>query len=191
MRTLALAICSAFLLAACAQTPQPTAFPPISFTDRAALAVDAPRIQIVEQYASPLRAPHIEQDLPVAPMTLVKAWFRDRLKAQGKGGEFRAIIKEASVISEDLPKKGGIEGALGRQQAVNLTGRFEVLLEFSRKNGAEANVTVNVSRSRTLTEGLSPIERDKAYYAFMKDLGDDLSRELQTNMENNMREALL
>lgn len=191
MRALTLAICSAFLLAACAQTPPPTPFPPISFTDRAGLSVDAPRIQIIEQYASPMRAPHIEQDLPVAPMTLVKAWFRDRLKAQGKGGEFRATIKEASVISEDLPKKGGIEGALGRQQAVNLTGRFEVLLEFSRKNGAEANVTVNVSRSRTLTEGLSPIERDKAYYAFMKDLGDDLSRELQTNMENNMREALL
>jgi hypothetical protein len=191
MRALTFAVCSAFLLAACAQTPPPAPFPPISFADRAPLAVDAPRIEIVELYASPLRPPHIEQDLPVAPMTLVKTWLRERLKPQGRGGEFRAKIKEASVISEDLPKKGGIEGALGRQQAVNLTGRIEVLLEYSRKNGAEASVTVNVSRSRTLTEGLSPIERDKAYYAFMKDLGDDLSRELQTNMENNMREALL
>ena len=155
------------------------------------MKVDAPRIDIVDSYISPMRAPNVEHELPQSPADLVKAWVRDRLKAAGRGGEFRVVIKDASIVAEDLPLKRGIEGALTRQQAVNLVARIVVSLEYTRRNGADAMVTVTVAKSRTLTEGLSPIERDQANYNFMRDLGADLNRELQQNIDASMREALL
>jgi hypothetical protein len=179
------------LLAACAQTPAPVAFAPISFVNGAPFKIDAPRIEIVEVFSSPMTPPHIEHLLPSSPTTLVRSWVRDRLQANGRGGSFKVVIKDASVIAEDLPLKGGIEGAFTRQQAVNLNARIVVSLEYYRANGADSSVAVTVSRARTLSEGLSPIERDKAYYAFVKDLASDLDRELQSNMIAAMRDAML
>ena len=117
--------------------------------------------------------------------------MRDRLKAQGRGGEFRVVIKEASVIAEQLPLKGGLQGALTRQQSVNLNAKIVVSLEYSRGNGNEASVVVTVARSRTLSEGLSLTERDDAYYKFTQDLAADLDMNLQANMDSSMREAVL
>lgn len=186
-----LTLLAALMLGACANTPAPVKLQPIGFINGAPMKVDAPRIDIIESYVSPMRAPNVEHELMQSPAALVKAWMRDRLRAVGRGGEFRVVIKDASVIAEDLPLKRGLEGALTRQQAVNLNGRIVVSLEYSRKNGADAMVTVTVAKSRTLPEGLSPIERDQANYNFIRDLGVDLDRELQQNIDASMREALL
>ncbi len=191
MRKFIPALFAAAILTACAQTPAPVVLPAIGFANGAPMRVDAPRIEIVESYHSPMRAPNVEHEFSQSPSALVKAWVRDRMVASGRGGEFRLVIKDASVVAEDLPLKGGIEGALTRQQAVNLKARIVVALEYTRKNGSDAMVTVTVAKSRTLAEGLSPIERDKANYAFIRDLGTDLDRELQQNMDASMRDALL
>lgn len=179
------------LLGACAQTPAPVVNPPIGFTGRAAIKIDAPRVEIVEAYAAPLRAPNVEHEFAQRPSDLVKAWLRDRLRPAGQGGQFVATIKDASIIAEPLAVKGGIEGAFTKQQSVNLVAKVVVLLEYRRAGGFEATATVSVARSRTLPEGLSLADRDRAYYEFSRELAADLDAQLEANVNDNLRDALL
>ena len=62
MRRIMIAVSMLLVLGACAQTPAKVALPPISFVKGAPIKIDAPRIEIVENYIAPLRAPNIEHE---------------------------------------------------------------------------------------------------------------------------------
>ena len=186
-----LMFCGAVLLAACSSAPPAPSFAPITFTDSAAMRVNAPSIAIQEEFVSPLAPPHVEYEMPVRPVELVRAWVRDRLRPIGSNGTFRVIIKDASVVAEKLATKGGIEGALTTQQGTNLIAKISVELDYESPEQAVATTTVNIYRTQTLAEDLSINDRDKAYYQLAKDLAADLNKQLESNVSQNMRDALL
>lgn len=186
-----LMFCGTLLLAACSSTPPPPSFAPITFTDWPPMRVNAPSISIQEDFVSPLAPPHVEYEMPVRPVELVRAWVRDRLRPIGTTGTFRVIIKDASVVAEKLPTKGGIEGALTTQQGTNLIAKISVELDYDQPNQGSATATVNIYRTQTLAEDLSINDRDKAYYRLAKDLAADLNKELEASIMQNLRDALL
>ena len=187
-----LIIFGAVLLASCSSAPPAPSFAPITFTEWPAMRVNAPSIAIQEDFVSPLAPPHVEYEMPVRPVELVRAWVRDRLRPIGSNGTFRVIIKDASVVAEKLQTKGGIEGALTTQQDTNLVAKIAVELDYEQPDqGAMVTATVNIYRTQTLAEDLSINDRDKAYYQLAKDLAADLNKQLESNVSQNMRDALL
>ena len=192
MRILAVLLsCGVLLLNACSSPPPTPSFAPITFTDYPTLKVNAPSIEVQDDFVSPLAPPHVEYEMPVRPVELVRSWVRDRLRPVGSSGVFRVVIKDASVIAEKLPTKGGIEGALTTQQGTNLSAKISVEFDYDQPNQGSSTTTVNVSRTQTLAEDISINDRDKAYYQLAKDLAADLNREIEAGLNQNMRDALL
>ena len=182
----------ALILAACTSAPPTPSFTPIGFGQYPSMKVNAPRVDVQEDYVSPLAPPHVEYEMPVRPVELVRGWVRDRLRPIGASGTFRVVIKDASVVAEKLKTKGGIQGALTTQQGTNLIAKISVEIVYEQPSqGTSSSTSVNIFRTQTLAEDASINDRDNAYYQLAKDLAADLNQQLETNINQNMRDALL
>ncbi|MDP7547904.1 MAG: hypothetical protein QGF20_11470, partial [Alphaproteobacteria bacterium] len=98
-------ICLGYLLTACESPLKEVTYPDLRFNHLPVIELDVARIEIVEQYRSPLRAPNVEHELPLAPARAMRNWAADRLRAVGKSGQAKFIIIDASVKAERLRKK--------------------------------------------------------------------------------------
>ena len=117
----------------------------------------------------------------------IKQWAGTRLQAVGQSGQAIVIIKDASLTEQALPKKTGMDSWLTRQQGVKYTGRAEVVVEAKAHEGFATTDAV-ATRSVTLPENPSPIEKQDAYYTLvtglMKDLESNLNAGIQSHMGN-------
>ena len=187
MRGLVFVFASVGMLAACSSAPT---YPPITFTDRPAWRIDAPAITVEDDYASPMRTPNVEQEMPVRPADLIHAWVRDRLRAAGTGGTMKVAIRQASVIADPAPKRPQSESRELRKGSA-LRGEMDVDLVFTRAGGQPEITNVQVTRTTTTTKDLSGKDLDQAYYDFAKELAADLDRQLQTQVAMHMHDALM
>lgn len=99
----------------------------------------------------------------------------------------RVVIEDASVIEKSLKTTPGVEGFFKKEPAVTYDARM--VLRFEMVDEAAPDVIlgharVEASRSRTLLEGLSPADRDRAFFALTEDLMTDVSRGMQTTVRN-------
>jgi hypothetical protein len=115
----------------------------------------------------------------------IKQWASDRLQATGQAGQAIIVVKDASLIAQPLAVNSGIDTLFTRQQGVKYIGRAEVSLEANGQPGF-AMADAVATRSVTLPEDPSPVEKQDAYYSLlnslMKDLGQNLESAIQTHM---------
>ena len=95
---------AAFVLGACANTapPPPPAAPAFDFEAQAPIRLKVARIDVVDAYNPPLRAPHREHEFRVPPAQIARKWAEKRLVAAGGEGVLTFTIKNASVIETPL-----------------------------------------------------------------------------------------
>lgn len=176
------------VLAACQPPVLPPPIPDLTFSHLEPINLDVGRIEIVEKYVPPLKAPNVEHDFPTSPATAMRQWAKDRLRAVGEIGTARLVIKDASAIETKLETKGGLRGALTKDQSERYDVMLDVDLEIRGENGsAVAFANAVVTRSTTVSEGISLSERERVFH----DLTESLMEEVNSKLEKNIQQFLV
>jgi len=170
----------------CAQPPPRPTYPDIRFTDRLPLQLDVAALDVQHAYQMPFRAPNVEHLFPVTPSHALENWARDRLHPAGRAGRTVFTILNASVIETELPRTQGISGALTTEPAQRYDLAIEAKLQIIDEHGLEAHtVTVRTTRSQSVLEGITPNDRDKAWYDLTKAALDDFDKQMESEIRNN------
>jgi hypothetical protein len=191
--SLAAALAATLLLTACNDTPPPAPPATLSFANQPKLSLNVGRIDVVEEYKSPQRAPNIEHKLRISPASAMQLWVRDRLRAQAAPGSEAAskwvqvIIKDASVTEKDLPKTSGFKGYLTNDQDKQYDASIAVEVRvYGSAPLSEANAEASARRNITLPENASPAQRNAAIDRLIIDTAQMLDATLEKNMQSYM-----
>lgn len=187
--TMALAL--AATIAACAATTEPPKYPEIRFQDKPPIALTVETVELIDEYAPPLKLPNVEHEFPISPAEVASSWARDRLSAAGGSATARVSILEASVIERELETTKGVAGLVKDEQAQQYDATLNVRIEVMADDGARAFTSVKIERSRTVPESVTLNEREQIYYEMSKALGQDLDREMEKAIRQHLNEYRL
>ena len=178
----------AAMLTACETAPPKQRLFDLTFADLPILTLDVARLEVVSDYAPPLKAPNVEHLFPTPPEAGLRRWAADRLKAGGKKGSARFVIVNAAVTEAALPVTKGLKGAFKKEQSERYEAVVEASLEILDARGFRRGfASARVSRSRTVREDASLNAREAAWFALTEALLNDFDKEL----EKNIRQYLL
>lgn len=188
LRSVFLCLFVAAILSGCVATSQGVPRPPeMTFDNFHKVELDVARINVRNAYRPPMKDPHIEHLFPTPPYAAVEHLVKKQLVAAGDDRVLNVIIDDASVVREELTVQKGLWNVLTREPDVRL--KAKVLLRFELVNPKAPDIVlghaeVMARRTRTLLEGTSVADRDRAYFDLTEDLMDDLNDGLRTVVKN-------
>ena len=188
---LRLPICAGLLLAVavagCASAPTAPTYPEIRFSDKPAIRLDVARVDIVEAYRPPLKAPNVEHLFPVRPSHAAMQWARDRLRADGTTGRAEAVIRDASATETALKRTGGVRGAFTTDQAERYDAAITISVHILDSLGKElAHASATARYSRTVAEGVTLNERERVWHRMTAAMMQALDRVLEGEMKKSL-----
>ena len=191
LRTACLAL-AAMVLAGCTTEVQKPGFPRISFAHLQPIGLNVARVEVVNQYVSPATRPNVEHEFPVSPAATAMNWGRDRLRAQGASGVARVVVRRASVVEVPLKKSGGVKGLFTRDQSERYDAVIDMMAEIRDETGrVRVTVESTAKRTRSVSENISLIEREKVWFemteAMMADLNTALENQIRIHMKDWIR----
>ncbi|MAF96608.1 MAG: hypothetical protein CMM60_12755 [Rhodospirillaceae bacterium] len=173
-------------LAAC-ETPVPEqGLPELTFAHLKPIKLNVATIEVVSHYKQPLKPPNVEHLFPTPPLKALRRWASDRLRAEGKSGSARLIIKKASAVETVLKKKTGIKAAFTKQQSHRYDLAVEATVEIFAGGRQRGRASAHATRFSTLSEDASINKRQRIWF----DLTEALVRDFDIEMENNIRRHL-
>lgn len=184
---------AALLVLAGCNTPPPVAkFPDITYAHMAPIQLDVKRIEVVWAYSPPYAPPNVDHLFPTPPGKAAERWAHDRLKAVGKEGYARFIIRDASVVETNLRKTGGIAGALTTDQAFRYDGVIDVELQLQDDLGQrDGRVTARATMSQTAPEDATINQTEQIWFdmteAMMKQINAQLETAILTHLQPFLR----
>jgi len=176
------------LLSACAGSPSATVQPEMTFADLRPFELKVAKIEVRDDYKPPMKAPNVEHSFPVPPYISAENLLKKQLVAAGGGDVLRVMIKDASVVREELPVTEGFWGAFKREPAEKLKAQVIVGFELANEQAPDivtGTAEVAVRRSKTLLEDASAADRDSAYFALTEELMHDLNKGLAEVIEKS------
>ncbi|MCH7935984.1 MAG: hypothetical protein IH994_02695 [Proteobacteria bacterium] len=173
-------------LAAC-ETPVPEqSLPELTFAHLKPIKLNVATIEVVSHYKQPLKPPNVEHLFPTPPLRALRRWAGDRLKAVGKSGSARLIIKKASAVETVLKKKTGFTATFTKQQSQRYDLSVEATLEIFADGRPRGRASAHATRFSTVREDASINTRQRLWF----DLTEALVRDFDVEMENNIRRHL-
>ena len=153
----------AVIAVGCETAPPRHESTPPSFAALPPLVFDLGRIEIVERPAAP-HPDDVEHLFPTPPAVAIGLWVTDRLRASGTIGALRVTVEEASARSTPLATNTDLKGLFTEEQAERLDLRLRVTIEAIDASGqVNGSASADASRSRTLPEGITLVERERIY----------------------------
>ena len=178
-----------FLLTGCATEVQKPGFSQISFAHLQPISLNVARIKVENRYVSPATRPNVEHEFPVSPAAVASNWGRDRLRAVGQSGVARVVVRRASVVEVPLRRTTGVTGAFTRDQSERYDAIIDMMVEL---RDADGNVRVTAEstakRSRSVSENVSLIEREKIWFEMTETMMSDLNTALENQVRIHMKE---
>ena len=183
-------------LAACAGAPPPPSGPvtaTITYKHMPQLVVDVARVELVEAWRQPGTLPHIGHRNTNSPPEIIRAWTRDRLRAEPggpgarDGSTLRVILRNGAVTRTNLKVAEGVGGIFQDETDTRIEAICAVDVELMDPTaGRIGGISVQVSGARNILESASLNDRDVIYFALMEELASSLNQEL----ENGLRAEL-
>ncbi len=171
------------LLAGCQPPPEPPRPQPISFTRYQPFFLDVGRIEVIDEFQPPGQLPHIEHLMPYSPGEAMHIWVNDRLRAIGAGRLMQVIIKDASVMVSELPTPEGIKGVFTLSQDRKYDARLNVEIRIYGQGAmSEAGIYITSTRSITMREDASLVEREQAMRRLVFLLMEAANAQLEKNI---------
>jgi len=178
-----------FLLTGCATEVQKPGFSQISVAHLQPISLNVARIEVENRYVSPATRPNVEHEFPVSPAAVASNWGRDRLRAVGQSGVARVVVRRASVVEVPLKRTTGVTGAFTRDQSERYDAIIDMMVEL---RDADGNVRVTAEstakRSRSVSENVSLIEREKIWFEMTETMMSDLNTALENQVRIHMKE---
>ena len=183
--------CAALLLASvvtgCTPAPTAPAHPEIRFADKPPILLDVARIDIVETYRPPLKAPNVEHLFPVRPSQAARQWARDRLRAGGTTGRAEAVVRDASATETALKRTEGVRGAFTTDQAERYDAAITISVHVLDSLGKElANASATARYSRTVAEDVTLNERERVWHRMTTAMMHALDKALEGEMKRSL-----
>ena len=171
----------------CDSTVQRRAFPEVTFSHLPTISLDVASIEVVRLFEAPLKAPHVEHEMPVPPMKAVDRWIADRLKAAGTGGHARITIRDASVVEGKVKPLGGIRGAFTTEQSERYDANVEIEIEAVDGRGLRAaSAVANAKRSQTIAEDATLKQRETLWFELTETLMRDFDRTFEAQIRKHL-----
>ena len=151
-------------LGAC-QTTQPA--PPMTTADKfIPLAMNARRLEIIDNWHMPVEPPYIGHRAQTLPSNLLAKWASQVLQPAGGSGELVFDISRASVTRVALPLEAGIKTLLTDQQESKIKTEFDVKIMWLQPvGGSQAFVQLQADHSVTIPESANTIALQNAMQA--------------------------
>lgn len=185
-------VAAVLVLAGC-NTPPPVAkFPDITYAHMAPIQLDVKRIEVVWAYAPPYAPPNVDHLFPTPPGKAAERWATDRLKAVGKEGYARFIIRDASVVETKLRKTGGVAGAFTTDQTARYDGVIDVELQVQDDLGQrDGKVSARATMTQTAPEDATINQTEQIWFdmteAMMKQINAQLETAIHTHLQPFVR----
>ena len=183
----ALALSSLFLTLGC-ETPVATQkLPKITFVHLQPFSINVASIEIVNQFSSTMKAPHIEHKVPTSPATALIQWVKDRLKATGKFGKLRLFIEDASATETKLDLDKSLKGQFTKQQSHLYKFSLRATALLTDASGVRlGSATVKATRSTTIREDISLNERQRAWFELVDQLINDFNLQMEARLNQHL-----
>jgi len=171
-------------LAGCANpNPPMQRFPQMTFSNLPAYSLDVGRIEVVSEFQSDGKYPHIEYDMPVSPENALKRWVQDRLRPTGRTGTLRVLIHDATATEVALKTDQSFAGMFKKEQAARVNMVVDVSLQMLDVHQfVVAEVNSRAERERSRPEGQKLNERDKLLYDMVEDLMMGFNSQVDPNI---------
>lgn len=180
------------MLAACETPPPKPRLVELTFAHLPVLSLDVARLEVVSDYAPPMKAPNVEHLFPTPPEKGLRRWAADRLKAGGKKGSARFVIRIAAVTEVALPVTKGLKGAFKEEQSERYEAVVEASLEILDASGFRKGfASARVTRSRTVREDATLNDREADWLAMTEALLNDFDKEIDMNIRRYLLGFLL
>jgi len=184
---LMVALAALITLAACETKPPVARLAEISFAGKRPIQLDVGQLEIVPEYQSPAKRPHVEHLMPVSPEAATVRWAQDRLRPVGRTGSARVVIKDARVVEVALKTDKSFTGMFKEEQAERYDAVLDVAIQIlDERHMPVADVLARATRSRTVPEGVSLNERDR----ILHDVTESLVRDIDSQMDGLIRSYL-
>lgn len=178
-----------FLLTGCATEAQKPGFSQISFAHLQPISLNVARIEVENRYVSPATRPNVEHEFPVSPAAVASNWGRDRLRAVGQSGVARVVVRRASVVEVPLKRTTGVTGAFTRDQSERYDAIIDMMVELRDTDGnVRVTAESTAKRSRSVSENVSLIEREKIWFEMTETMMSDLNTALENQVRIHMKE---
>ena len=169
------------------ETPGRAQLPDLTFRHEQPILLEVGEIEFIDRYVSPYTGPNVEHLFPIPPAKAVGNWVKARLRASGVRGRARVVLRKASVVTKTLPTRGGIEGLFYTEPEQRYDAVVEATIEILDPQGKKrAFVSTRAERSRSLSEGATLNERERAWF----EITEALMRDFDAEMERAIRRHL-
>lgn len=185
----AFALALPLALTAC-QTPEPERLmlPEISFAHRPVLTFAAGSVDTITEFKPSFQPPHIEHLLPQPPARVAERWVRDRVRLDNsQQNSLRIVIKDASVIEQDIAKTPGLRGNFTNDQVTRFEVSVEIGVELRDARGFKVGeAAASAKRSNTLGEKATLNDRDRLIHDLIRLAMTDVDAELEKSIRAYM-----
>jgi len=173
--------------AGCETAVGPRSFPEQTFRHLPPISLDVAKIEIVLFFEPPLKAPHVEHEMPVPPHKAIKRWVVDRIRTVGISGQAVLTVRDASVVEKRLEPLGGIRGTFTKEQAERYDARVEVEISAIGGRGLRsAKAMTTSSRSRTVPEDATLRQRQVLWYELTERVMQDFDRTFEAQIRKHL-----
>lgn len=127
--------------------------------DDAALAINARRLEIVDNWIMPLSPPYVEHELTPTPAASLIDWATKTVVPKGASGELILNISEASIQQEKLPPAEGFFDSLKDNQESRIRVTMQAQLLWIQPVGNYTGTAELAAKvSQTLPESATPAD---------------------------------
>ena len=179
--------CRAFLVVAltmlsgCLSSRPPAVLPPIAYPAGPPVRIDVARIDVVNDYVSPLSNPNVEYFAPTPPVNAIRRFIEERFVAIGSVGTMRVLIRDGSIKEVSLPRSSGLQGLVTQDETERYDGRLAVRIEVER-NDTSASYDTSAERAKIVREGTTLADRERALNELTQSLIDDLTARIRDGL---------
>lgn len=180
------------MLGACDVNLPDNKMPEIDYTSRMPYEINVGQLEIVNSYNAPGRAPNIDHQMGLSPESELKRWAQSRLQPMGTEGSGRYTILDASMTETPVKTESGID-TLFKKQAI---ARYDVSLRVTLQildatRAVKGEVTASSKHYRTILEGATVHEREKAQAELLKNAMGDIDAQMDKGVRGHLQQWLI
>jgi hypothetical protein len=186
---IALSLTAVMPLAGCTNAPPMSLTQPdLTFAQMPVIPVAVAKVEVFEEYKSPMGGANIEHEFQTAPSTAVRNLVQSKLQPAGDRQILRVFIDDASVREEKLRVRDDFMGSFYREPSEKYTGRVALRFELVNEDAPDivlARANISSDRNNSVLENASLSDRDQAYVALTEAMMNDIYEGLRTTVKQS------